>query len=64
MFATGLLMLACSDDWALDLANVSDIKGLTKGSVLDKLNKSLGTPWQPLAPATTFRPHDASHHRN
>ena len=41
MFATGLLMLACSDDWALDLANVSDIKGLTKGSVLDKLNKSL-----------------------
>lgn len=41
MFATGLLMLACSDVWALDLANVSDIKGLTKGSVLDKLNKSL-----------------------
>ena len=36
MFATGLLMLACSDDWALDLAHVSDIKGLTKGSVFDK----------------------------
>lgn len=41
MFATGLLMLTCSHVWALDLPKVSDIEGLTKGSLLDKLNKSL-----------------------
>jgi outer membrane protein OmpA-like peptidoglycan-associated protein len=41
LIATGLLMLTCSHVWALDLPKVSDIEGLTKGSLLDKLNKSL-----------------------
>lgn len=41
MFAAGLLMLACTPLWAVDLPKVSDIEGLTKGSMLDKINKSL-----------------------
>ena len=41
MFATGLLMLACTALWAADLPKISDIEGLTKGSLLDKVNKSL-----------------------
>jgi outer membrane protein OmpA-like peptidoglycan-associated protein len=40
LIATSLLM-ACSQAWALDLPKVPEISGLTKGSVLDKINKSL-----------------------
>lgn len=39
--AASLLMLACSQVWALDLPKVPDIGGMTKGSLLDKVNKSL-----------------------
>ncbi len=41
IFAAGLLMLACSPLWAIDMPKVSDIESLGKGSVLDKINKSL-----------------------
>ena len=39
--AAGLLIVACSSVWALEMPKVSDIQGLTKGSLLDKINKSL-----------------------
>ena len=35
------LLMVCSHAGALDLPKVSDINGLTKGSVLDRINKSL-----------------------
>ena len=41
VIAAGLLMLACTALWAADLPKISDIEGLTKGSLLDKVNKSL-----------------------
>ncbi len=41
VFFAGLVALACSSSWAIDLPKVSDIEGLTKGSLLDKLNKNL-----------------------
>ncbi len=37
----GLVALACSCSWAIDLPKVSELEGLTKGSLLDKLNKNL-----------------------
>jgi outer membrane protein OmpA-like peptidoglycan-associated protein len=40
LFAASLLMI-CSHAGALDLPKVSDINGLTKGSMLDRINKSL-----------------------
>ena len=41
IFAAGLLIVACSSVWALEMPKVSDLQGLTKGSLLDKINKSL-----------------------
>ena len=41
LIAAGLLVLACSSSWAIDLPKASDIEGLTKGSLLDKINKNL-----------------------
>ena len=41
IFLAGWMALACSSTWAIDLPKVSDIEGLTKGSLLDKLNKNL-----------------------
>lgn len=41
IFAAGLLIVACSSVWALEMPKVPDIQGLTKGSLLDKINKSL-----------------------
>lgn len=41
IFAAGLLIVACSTVWALEMPKVSDLQGLTKGSLLDKINKSL-----------------------
>ncbi len=39
--AASLLMLACSQVLAVDLPKMSDLNNLTKGSLLDKINKSL-----------------------
>jgi len=39
--AASLSMLACFQARALDLPKISDVESLTKGSVLDKINKSL-----------------------
>ena len=41
IFAAGLLIVACSSVWALEMPKVPDLQGLTKGSLLDKINKSL-----------------------
>lgn len=41
IFAAGLLIVACSTVWALEMPKVSDLQGLTKGSLLDKINKSM-----------------------
>ena len=41
VFAASLLMPACSQAWALDLPKVPDVGGMTQGSMLDKINKSL-----------------------
>ena len=39
--AASLLMLACFKAWALDMPKIPDIGGMTKGSLLGKVNKSL-----------------------
>ena len=36
-----LLLLACSQLWALEIPKVPDIGDMTKGSLLGKVNKSL-----------------------
>jgi outer membrane protein OmpA-like peptidoglycan-associated protein len=36
-----VLMFACTQPRALEMPKVPDISGITKGSVLDKVNKSL-----------------------
>ncbi|MEO8004941.1 MAG: OmpA family protein [Betaproteobacteria bacterium] len=43
VMAAGLLVLACSSSWAIEMPKVSDIEGLTKGSLLDKINKNLAS---------------------
>ena len=39
--AAGLMLVACSTVWALEMPKVPDIKSMTKGSLLDKINNSL-----------------------
>ncbi len=41
IFTTGVLMLAGVQAQAVDLPKLSDLNGMTKGSVFDKINKSL-----------------------
>jgi len=41
LVAASLLMLACFQAWAIDMPKVPDVGGMTKGSMLDKINKSL-----------------------
>ncbi len=41
VLAVGFFMLSCPAAWAVDLPKIPDIGGLGKGSVLDKVNKSL-----------------------
>jgi outer membrane protein OmpA-like peptidoglycan-associated protein len=41
IFTAGVLMLAGVQAQAVDLPKISDLNGMTKGSVLDKINKSL-----------------------
>ena len=39
--AAGLMIVASSTVWALEMPTVGDIQNMTKGSLLDKINKSL-----------------------
>ena len=39
--AASLMIMACSTVWALEMPKVTDIKGMTKGSLLDRINQSL-----------------------
>ena len=41
LVAASLLVLASSQAWALDMPKVPDVGGMTKGSLLDKINKNL-----------------------